>query len=326
MSRAPLERQVQQFIEHLQQQRQLSVHSVKAYQRDLDKLLSFCTEQQLTDIKQLQGFHIRQCLAQLRTQKLGSKSIQRWLSALRTLVRYGQRHGWLEHDPVAGIQAPKAPRTLPKTMDVDQTAQFVTIEGDDFCSVRDRAILELIYGAGLRLSELAGLDLTAIDLNEGLVRVLGKGQKTRLLPIGRQAKSALQQWLNLRVQSCSPEVSALFLSRQGGRLSHRAIQQRFQKYTQTQGMPQGVHPHMLRHCFASHILESSGDLRAVQELLGHSNISTTQIYTHLDFQHLAKVYDQSHPRALMPQKQQQRSEEIGTGGEKAEPKNDDDQS
>ncbi|RYZ84436.1 MAG: tyrosine recombinase XerC, partial [Moraxellaceae bacterium] len=202
------------------------------------------------------------------------------------------------NNPADAIQAPKSPKKLPKTLDVDQTAQFVSVANDSILSLRDRALLELIYSSGLRLAEVVGLNLRDIDLQDAMVTVLGKGNKTRMLPIGSQAIAALKEWLPQRKTLLKDELEhAVFITQKGTRITHRAVQLRMQQLSVKQGMDTPVHPHMLRHSFASHMLESSGDLRLVQEMLGHANISTTQIYTHLDFQHLAKVYDNAHPRA-----------------------------
>ncbi len=291
---------VEQFLAHLRNERQLSPLTLDSYRRDLAKLQSWCGDQDISGLHDITSAHLRQCLAQLRRQGLSPRSTQRWLSALRTFFRYARRNLGVKTDPTAGLKAPRTERKLPRVLDVDQAAQFVSAPGDDFCSIRDHAIVELFYSSGLRLAELAGLDLVQLQLQERLVRVLGKGQKERLLPIGRFAFDALQAWLPVRALHFPDAGTALFLSKRGNRLSHRAIQLRLRHLSLVRGMQQPVNPHMLRHSFASHLLESSGDLRAVQELLGHSNLSTTQIYTHLDFQHLAKVYDQAHPRARMP--------------------------
>jgi integrase/recombinase XerC len=199
----------------------------------------------------------------------------------------------------AGVQVPPptAPRHLPSTLDADQVASLLAISGDDFLTLRDRAMLELFYSSGLRLAELVGLDLVDVDTADRTVRVTGKGSKTRLVPVGRQALAALRDWLTVRPEVATGGEQALFLSRNGRRISHRSVQARVNHWARRQGAPTGVHPHMLRHSFATHLLESSGDLRAVQEMLGHASLSTTQVYTHLDFQHLAHVYDQAHPRA-----------------------------
>jgi len=245
----------------------------------------------------MDGRRIRAYVAQRHRQGLGGRSLQRKLSAIRAFYRYLLRQGTVKANPAQGILTPKTARKLPHTLDVDQSAQLVEIKGDDILTLRDRAILELLYSCGLRLSELVNLDTCSIDHADGLVTVTGKGNKTRILPIGRQARQALQSWLKVRAGLAAEEQAALFVSRRGSRISARNIQQRLRQWAVKQGIATHVHPHMLRHSFATHILESSSDLRAVQELLGHADISTTQVYTHLDFQHLARVYDQAHPRA-----------------------------
>lgn len=286
------------FLEHLTVERQLSSHTLSGYRRDLSKLQSLTPEQ--PDIAQLTNNDIRRCLSQLRQQGLSPKTLQRWLSAVRTLCTYGQKQRWLTINPCDGLRAPKTDKRLPKTLDVDAASQFVAVEENTFVGIRDRACLELFYSCGLRLSELVALNWGDIDLPSCEVKVLGKGRKERVLPIGREALSALHRWQTCQHNSLSINAStAVFTTAKGGRLSHRAVQKRFEKIALQSGIQQPVHPHMLRHSFASHLLESSGDLRAVQELLGHANLSTTQVYTHLDFQHLASVYDAAHPRARL---------------------------
>lgn len=290
---------IQAFAHNLTHIRQLSPLTVKSYLADLQRLHAFCEEQGLERPDDIQSFHIRHCLGQLRQRGLAGRSTQRWLSALRAFFKFCRREGWVEVSPVTGIQAPKADRRLPKTLDTDQAGQFVEVAGDDFLNLRDRAMLELMYSSGLRLAELTSLNTGDLDLNAASVRVTGKGRKVRELPLGRHAVQALRHWLSKRTLHCHPsgDNTAVFVSQQGRRLGSRAVQKRFRQLSLKQGLMQPVNPHMLRHSFASHLLESSSDLRAVQELLGHANITTTQIYTHLDFQHLAKVYDQAHPRA-----------------------------
>jgi integrase/recombinase XerC len=219
------------------------------------------------------------------------------LSSLRSFYQFLIRKHQLKNNPAIDIRAPKTARSLPDTLDVDALSQLLDIPADSILAIRDRAMMELFYSSGLRLSELTNLDLDSIDLVENSLRAIGKGNKTRILPIGRKAAEALQNWLSKRDTMAKPDESALFVSNRGKRISTRSVQQRLNYWQQKQGLDQHIHPHKLRHSFASHILESSGDLRAVQELLGHADISTTQIYTHLDFQHLAKVYDNAHPRA-----------------------------
>lgn len=293
----PLASEIQAFAAYLTTVRQLAPLSVAGYLRDLQRLQQFCEKNQLSRPHDIQSFHIRHCLGQMRQQGLAGKSVQRWLSGLRAFFKYCHQQGWVKASPVTGIQAPKAEKRLPKTLDTDQAGQFVEIKGDDFLSLRDRAMLELMYSSGLRLAELLSLNLSDMDLASGNLRVTGKGQKTRELPIGRHAITALKQWLAERALHNPAPDAPVFISKQGRRLGPRAVQKRFQQLSVKQGLMQPVNPHMLRHSFASHLLESSSDLRAVQELLGHSNIATTQIYTHLDFQHLASVYDKAHPRA-----------------------------
>ncbi len=290
---------VEQYLQHLRVERQLSPHTGAAYERDLEHLLTFANSHALTDPRQLREFHMRQLLAQLHGAGLGPRSLQRTLSAWRQFFTWLASRRLIDSNPVAAVRAPKTARKLPKTLDVDQMNRFLAIDDNSWLALRDRAMLELFYSSGLRLSELAGLDLAALRLDDGLVQVLGKGGKSRIVPVGSHAVAALREWLPARRLKLAPENSenAVFIGQQGVRLGTRAIQLRLKHYSLKQGMEEPVHPHMLRHAFASHMLESSGDLRAVQELLGHANISTTQIYTHLDFQHLAKVYDAAHPRA-----------------------------
>ena len=291
-----MERQLDAYCTHLRSERQVSPHTLQAYRRDLDKVLAFCTKESITHWSALDIQRMRQLVARLHQQGQSSRSIARLLSAVRGFYRYLNREGLCDHDPANGLAPPKGERRLPKTLDTDRALQL--LEGgveDDFLALRDQAILELFYSSGLRLSELTGLNLEQLDLADGLVEVLGKGSKTRVLPVGKKAREALQAWLALRALA-NPQDDAVFVSQRGKRLGPRAIQMRV-KAAGERELGQNLHPHMLRHSFASHLLESSQDLRAVQELLGHADIKTTQIYTHLDFQHLASVYDSAHPRA-----------------------------
>ena len=283
------------FLDYLRKVRRYSDHTVDGYRRDLSRFLAFCEEQQLETCEQVHTAHIRQFAAGLHRAGRQGRSIQRSLSALRSYFNYLARQGELQQNPANGVQAPKQSRRLPKALDADQVERFLKPAGNSEIELRDQAMAELFYSSGLRLSELASLDLGDIDRHQGLVTVTGKGRKTRTVPVGRVALDALSAWV--KVRSAPAGEAALFLSSRGTRISPRNIQARLQRRGRETGMHQDVHPHMLRHSFASHMLESSGDLRAVQELLGHANISTTQVYTHLDFQHLAKVYDQAHPRA-----------------------------
>ncbi|MEO4048672.1 tyrosine recombinase XerC [Pseudomonas sp. CAU 1711] len=284
------------YLDHLRSERQVSAHTLDGYRRDLLKVLALCEKHAIASWADLDTRSLRGFVARLHAQGQSSRSLARLLSALRGFYRYLGREGLCRHDPASGLSAPKGERRLPRALDADRTAQLLDggVE-DDFLARRDQAMLELFYSSGLRLSELVGLDLGQLDLSAGLVRVLGKGNKARELPVGRKAREAIEAWLPLRALS-APADGALFVGRQGRRLTPRAVQLRVRQ-AGVRELGQHLHPHMLRHSFASHMLESSQDLRAVQELLGHADIATTQVYTHLDFQHLAKVYDGAHPRA-----------------------------
>ncbi|WP_197409265.1 MULTISPECIES: tyrosine recombinase XerC [Microbulbifer] len=287
---------IEHFLHHLQSGKQLSPHTISAYRRDLARLQSFAEAEGIGRISELREMTLRSWLAELHRQGLGAKSLQRWLSAVRSLCNHALREHWLGANPAAGLRPPRGEKKLPKVLDVDAAADFVQAPdaGDDPLALRDRAMLELFYSSGLRLSELTALNWSDLDLNAAEVRVTGKGGKTRLLPVGTEAIAALKSWQHVAPISTD---GAVFTSLKGRRLGNRAVQTRLAHWARASGAEQRVHPHMLRHSFASHMLESSSDLRAVQELLGHADISTTQIYTHLDFQHLARVYDQAHPRA-----------------------------
>ena len=285
------------FLAKLKHERNYSPHTLSNYQRDLLSLQAFCDQQQLADWSALQDHHIRQFVAQRHRQGLSGTSLQRVLSSIRSLFNFLLVENVVAINPAKDIKAPKSKRRLPNTLDVDKMNQLLSIQADDVLSVRDRAMFELFYSSGLRLSELSGLQINDLDLSDGMVQVVGKGNKTRRVPIGSKAREALQTWLKQRNQLAAQNETALFVGKQGKRINNSVIQQRLKQLAIQQGIDAKVHPHLLRHSFASHVLESSGDLRAVQELLGHADISTTQIYTHLDFQHLAKVYDAAHPRA-----------------------------
>lgn len=285
------------FLFYLENERRFSPHTISNYQRDL-KAIERNDEGLLpNDWAQWRNHHVRSLMAQLHQSGLAGRSIQRKLSALRSFFRYLIREDQLQQNPAQGVRAPKVSHHLPDTLSVDQIQQLLQKPSNQPLVVRDTALIELLYSSGLRLAELAGLDLKDIDLQQNLVRVLGKGSKTRILPIGRAAHNALEHWLKIRPQYLKTEQDALFIARNGRRISHRSIQERIKLFSKKQGLTGKLHPHMLRHSFASHLLESCSDLRAVQELLGHANINTTQIYTHLNFQHLAQSYDQAHPRA-----------------------------
>lgn len=288
---------LERFIAHLTHERRLSQHTAQAYRHDLGALAAWCEVYGVARWCDLATHHVRQFAAAQHRQGLAPSSIQRRLSAVRAFFEYLLREGVARANPAREVRAPKHRKRLPKTLDADEMARLLDIPGDDPLTCRDRAMLELCYSSGLRLAELGALDLGDVDLADGVVRVTGKGAKTRLVPVGRHAVAALKRWLAQRAAFAAPGEMALFVGGRGRRLALRTIARRLAWWARRQGLPTHVHPHMLRHSFASHLLESSGDLRAVQELLGHASISTTQIYTHLDFQHLAKVYDATHPRA-----------------------------
>ncbi|CAG0986672.1 Tyrosine recombinase XerC [Methylophilaceae bacterium] len=282
------------YLEHLAFERNLSPLTRENYARDIRLLLGLAEKLALED---LTSHHIRRFIASMHGRGLGGKSIARILSAWRGFFDFLIRRYGFTSNPCTGMRAPKSPKSLPQALSIDQAIQLVTIEGDAPLTLRDRAILELFYSSGLRLAELVGLNIDALDLADGMVTVTGKGNKTRMVPVGSHAAHAIQAWLTARATIAGTEERALFVGHKGTRLSPRAIQYRLKEWAIRQGISSDVHPHMLRHSFATHVLQSSSDLRAVQEMLGHANISTTQVYTHLDFQHLAKVYDSAHPRA-----------------------------
>jgi integrase/recombinase XerC len=286
------------FMRHLQSEKRHSARTCENYQRDLQRLALWLHQaSELSCWSEVSVHHVRRYVAHLSKSGLGGRSIARHLSSLRRFYQFLLREGLARDNPALDIRAPKSGRRLPKVADVDQVNQLLDVKPDDPLEVRDLAMFELMYSSGLRLAELAGLDLVSLDLDGREVRVLGKGNKERILPVGGKAVSALRQWLSCRAAIAAEGEPAVFVSQRGDRLSRRSIQARLARWGILQGADQRLHPHLLRHSFASHMLESSGDLRAVQELLGHADIATTQVYTHLDFQHLARVYDQSHPRA-----------------------------
>jgi integrase/recombinase XerC len=288
---------VEQFLAELAHQRRASIHTLSAYRRDLAQLQDGVGERPLAT---LQSHDLRRQAMRLHGQGLAARSVARTLSAWRAYYRWLARRGELAADPCVGLKAPKRPRALPKALAIEQTAVLLAPSdgANDVLAVRDRAMFELFYSSGLRLSELASLDTNGnLDLAAAEVTVTGKRGKTRTVPVGAQARKALEAWLAQRVSLAAQDEPALFVGRRGSRLTPRAIELRLAQRAKKSGLGLNVHPHMLRHSFASHVLQSSGDLRAVQEMLGHASIATTQIYTHLDFQHLAKIYDAAHPRA-----------------------------
>ncbi len=288
---------LEQFLHYLATERQLSPHTLDNYSRDLTRFLDFVEAENLGEWGEVDDKNVRQFVAKIHRQGLAGASIQRMLSAIRSFYRFLSRERVVEKNPGLSVQAPKSPRKLPSTLDADQMVQLLDIPIIDAVSARDAAIMELIYSSGLRISELVGLDMHSLDLADKSLRVTGKGSKTRMLPIGGKAVNAVESWLDYRHEFADYAENALFVSKRGSRISVRAVQQRMDYWGKRLGVQGKVHPHRLRHSFASHMLESSGDLRAVQELLGHEDISTTQIYTHLDFQHLMQVYEGAHPRA-----------------------------
>ena len=294
---APTDPTLAAFLDHLRYERRLSPRTLSAYRRDLAEFIAWLHDNGVADWARIDSQQVRRYAATRHRQGLSPKSLQRHLSAIRAWCRYLLREGVIAANPAEGVRAPKGRRQLPHTLDADQMGRLLELPGDTPLDRRDRAIMELFYSSGLRLAELVGLDVADIAASDGLLQVTGKGSKTRRVPVGRLARAALEQWLAVRAQLAQSDEPALFVGRRGSRLSARAVEARLRQRAIEQGMPRHVHPHMLRHSFASHLLESSGDLRAVQELLGHADISTTQIYTHLDFQHLAQVYDRAHPRA-----------------------------
>ena len=286
------------YLDELAEQRRLSPHTVANYRRDLAQLLTAAEGQPLD---RLLVHHIRRFVASLHAKGLSGRSLARLLSAWRGFFAWLGERGLVKVNPCDGMRAPKSPRRLPKALSVDEAARLLepADDGDSRLEARDAAMFELLYSSGLRLAELVGLDRDALDgiLHEGEVRVLGKRSKPRLIPVGAQARRALVAWAAVRDELAAGDEPALFVNRRGRRISPRSVELRLAQRALRLGLPQHVHPHMLRHSFASHVLQSSGDLRAVQEMLGHASIASTQVYTHLDFQHLASVYDKAHPRA-----------------------------
>lgn len=284
------------YIEYLRGEKRASKHTLSNYLRDLLRLAKFCSEKNIDDWQQLQGNDIRLHIADRHKSGKGGKTLQRELAAIRSFYRYLLKHNLVDHNPAQQIRAPKSSKKLPKTLDVDQVTGLLNTSPDSVLEIRDLAMFELFYSSGLRLSELVMLDIGDIDFADGLLRVRhGKGGKDRQVPIGKKAIAAINKWLELRPGVVGTQ--AVFVTQKGARLGQRSVQLRLDRWCLKHGSSEHIHPHMLRHSFASHLLESSQDIRAVQDMLGHSDIGTTQIYTHLDFQHLANVYDKAHPRA-----------------------------
>jgi integrase/recombinase XerC len=288
---------LERFARHLATERRLSAHTVMAYRRDLAALRRWCEQTALSDWSQLDHQHVRSFAARSHARGLSGRSVQRRLAAVRSFFGYLTREGALQSNPALEVRAPRAARRLPTTPDVDQMARLLSMQPQGLLQTRDLALMELLYSSGLRLAEIVALRLQDLDLTAGEVRVHGKGDKERVVPVGRVARAALGRWLAQRATLVGHEVRAVFVGRTGRPLGARAVQLRVAEHARAMGLPMHLHPHMFRHAFATHLLESSHDLRAVQELLGHASIGTTQVYTHLDFQHLARTYDAAHPRA-----------------------------
>ena len=291
------QKEIVRYLDYLKYERGYSQHTIKNYQANLIVIAEFFEQQHLDSWQAVNHDKLRIWLMKLRKQGLKPRSIQLKLSSVKGLFKYLLQHKIITANPTDLLVIPKADKPLPKNMEVDEVSQLLNFIPEQTIEFRDKAIMELFYSTGIRLSELASIDLTDLATESGELRVLGKGNKQRLVPVGKKAVEAMRDWLSCRIEFVKTETSALFLSQLGNRLSVRQIQQRLVHWAKKQGLNNTLHPHKLRHSFASHVLESSGDLRAVQELLGHANLSTTQVYTHLDFQHLAKVYDKAHPRA-----------------------------
>ena len=285
---------LQGYLAWLRNEKQYSELTAENYARDLRHLFDLAADTPLANIR---IHHIRRFIAQLHSKGLGGRSLARMLSAWRGFFTYLMRDHGLTDNPCAGLRAPKSPKTLPQALSPDEAARLVELPGDTPETIRDKAMFELFYSSGLRLAELVGLDPAQLDMGAGEVRVTGKGSKTRIVPLGTFAIAALQAWLAVRDQLAKPDEAALFVGARGSRITPRVVQLRMKQWGIKQGITSNVHPHLLRHSFATHVLQSSGDLRAVQEMLGHASISTTQVYTHLDFQYLSKIYDAAHPRA-----------------------------
>lgn len=292
-----LDDRVDVFLAHLTHERRVSAHTQAAYARDLGSAADWLEERGRPDWARVTTADLREFIAARHRAGLKPASLARLVSALRSFYVWQMREGLAARNPATDVRAPKRPPRLPETVDVDDLAAMLDAAPADDLDVRDHALLELFYSAGVRLAEAVGLDVNDVDLAGGEARVLGKGSRQRSVPIGSRAIAALRNWLRVRPQLASADEPALFVSQRGTRLSRSSVAARMQRWAQQHGLPVHLHPHKLRHSFATHLLESSADLRAVQELLGHANIGTTQIYTHLDFAHLAKVYDAAHPRA-----------------------------
>ncbi|KAF0202359.1 MAG: integrase/recombinase [Gallionellaceae bacterium] len=285
---------LQGYLAYLNNERNYSPLTAENYARDIRRLFALAGATPLPDLK---SHHIRRFIAQLHSSGLGGRTLARVLSSWRGFFSYLMRDHACQSNPCVGLRPPKSPKTLPHALSPDEAVHLVEMAVESPIDARDKAMFELLYSSGLRLAELVGLDPIDMDFSDASVRVTGKGNKTRIVPLGSHAVNALQAWLTVRAQVAKPDETALFVGKNGARISPRTVQLQLRKCGIKQGITSGVHPHLLRHSFATHVLQSSGDLRAVQEMLGHASISTTQVYTHLDFQYLSKIYDSAHPRA-----------------------------
>ncbi len=290
----PNQQYLQGYLAWLSNEKRYAALTIKNYALDLQHLFELAAD---TPLGELKIHHVRRFIAQLHGNGLGGRTLARMLSAWRGFFSYLMRDHGLLDNPCAGLRAPKSAKTLPQALSPDEAARLVSLPADSVVAIRDKAMFELFYSSGLRLAELVNLDPAQLDMTAGEVRVTGKGSKTRIVPLGQYAIAALQAWLAVRSQLANVQQSALFVGQRGQRISPRVVQLRMKAWGVKQGISSGVHPHLLRHSFATHVLQSSGDLRAVQEMLGHASIATTQVYTHLDFQYLSKIYDTAHPRA-----------------------------
>jgi len=299
MSPVAFDNAISVFCDYLEIEKRYSPHTVSNYRRDLSEVASDLKLIDIVDWAGANAFNMRTVISRQHAKGLSGRSLARRLSAVRSLFRHLIRHRHIEVNPVADVPAPKDHKGLPETLQIEDIQRLFALKGDDALILRDRALFELIYSCGLRLAEVMQLNTDSIDMDAGMVRVIGKGSKERNLPVGKAALNAVKEWKKRREEFLKGATAetALFVSKRGSRLSARSVQQRLKALAARTGIANNVYPHLLRHSFASHLLESSGDLRAVQELLGHADISTTQVYTHLDFQHLARVYERSHPRA-----------------------------
>ncbi|MEZ8722139.1 tyrosine recombinase XerC [Vibrio pomeroyi] len=292
-----LQKPLSRFYEYLRSEKGLSLHTQRNYRQQLETMAAHLVTLGLKDWGQVDAAWVRQLASKGMREGMKASSIATRLSSLRSFFDFLVLRGEMTANPAKGVSAPRKQRPLPKNLDVDEVGQLLDVNEDDPLSIRDRAMMEVMYGAGLRLAELVGINLKDVLGRQGEIRVIGKGDKERKAPFSGLAKEWVDKWLKVRGELASPGETALFVSKLGTRISHRSVQKRMEEWGKKQAVASHISPHKLRHSFATHLLESSQNLRAVQELLGHENISTTQVYTHLDFQHLAQAYDQAHPRA-----------------------------